>query len=108
MYKLACAAFAFAAFGSVGHAMGGGPSRMIAKEPNLGNGGPFPSAHCITAFPPGMSQAQVNDLTEGMGPTNTSCLVSSPADCAPQGAEIVWGPHQELVGFSCYENANGG
>jgi hypothetical protein len=70
-------------------------------------GGLFPSVRCITRFPDGMTQEQVNAITEAMGPTNSSCLVRSTSDCAPQGAEIVWGPYQELVGFSCYSNANG-
>jgi hypothetical protein len=52
-----------------------------------------------------MTQAKVNDITAAMGPTNGSCLVASPADCEPQAAEPVWGPRQELVGFSCYTRA---
>ena len=92
MNERAFAIVALIAFGSTAHAMGGGLSRLVS---------------CITRFPHGMTQAQVNGITEGMGPTNSSCLVRSPADCEPQAAEIVWGPHQELVGFSCYSNANG-
>ncbi len=103
----ASVAIALIAVGSTADAMGGGPSRSIAPEPNVDRGGLFASVSCVTRFPAGMTQAQVNAITEGMGPTNTSCLVKSPADCAPQGAEAVWAPHQELVGFSCYENANG-
>jgi hypothetical protein len=108
MRKLAFVAIAFVAFGSTAHAMGGGPDRWVAVEPNLKGRGPFQSVRCVAKFPAGMTQAQVNAITEAMGPTNTSCLVRSPADCAPQGAEIVWGPRQEMVGFSCYSNANGG
>jgi len=107
MNKLASATAALIAFGSTAHAMGGGPYRRVPQEPNLKGGGPFQLVRCIARFPAGMTQAQVNAITEAMGPTNTSCLVNSPSDCAPQGAEAVWGPHQELVGFSCYENANG-
>lgn len=97
---------ALIALGSTANAMGGGPYRSVAAEP-IANRGVLFSVSCVTRFPAGMTQAQVNAITEGMGPTNTSCLMKSPADCAPQGAEAVWGPHQELVGFSCYENANG-
>ena len=93
MNKRVFATIALIAFSSTADAMGGGP---------------FQSVSCISRFTEGMTQAEVNAITEGMGPTNSSCLVKSPADCAPQGAEIVWGPRQELVGFSCYENANGG
>ena len=64
--------------------------------------GPWGAVHCITNFPAGMTQAQVNDITAAMGPTNGSCLVKSPSDCEPDAAAPVWGPHQELVGFSCY------
>jgi hypothetical protein len=56
----------------------------------------------------GLTQAQINDITAGMGPTNSSHLVSSPAECQPQMAEAVWGPGGQLAGYSCYENANGG
>ena len=106
-FLFACGAVAFIASGSPAGAMGGGPCRSIDPEPNADRGVLFSSVSCVTRFPAGMTQAQVNAITEGMGPTNTSCLVKSPADCAPQAAEAVWGPHQELVGFSCYENANG-
>ncbi len=27
--------------------------------------------------------------------------------CAPDQAEAVWGYHQELLGYRCYENPNG-
>ena len=87
MTRLGVAIAVFFALSSVASAMGGGP---------------WQSVHCITKFPAGMTQAQVNDITEAMGPTNGSCLVASPADCEPQAGEPVWGPHQELVGFSCY------
>jgi hypothetical protein len=60
---------------------------------------------CVTKLPHGMTQAQVDDITASMGPTHTSCLVASPADCEPRAAEPVWGPHQELAGFSCYERS---
>jgi hypothetical protein len=108
MNKLAFITAALIAFGSTAYAMGGGPYRSVPREANLLRGGPFQSLSCITRFPDGLTQAQVDAITEAMGPTNSSCLVRSPADCAPEGAEIVWGPRQELVGFSCYSNANGG
>ena len=87
MTKLCAAITAFFALGSVACAMGSGPWRSV---------------RCITNLPAGMTQAQVDDITAAMGPTNTSCLVASRSDCEPQAAEPVWGPRQELVGFSCY------
>ena len=92
MNERAFAIVALIAFGSTAHAMGGGPSRSVS---------------CITRFPHGMTQAQVNGITEGMGPTNSSCLVRSPADCEPQAAEIVLGPTPGARRISCYSNANG-
>ncbi|MGO9740490.1 MAG: hypothetical protein ACLPN5_03055 [Roseiarcus sp.] len=62
---------------------------------------------CVTKFPDGVTQAQVDDITASMGATHGSCLAENPSDCEPDDADPVWGPHQELVGFSCFEAPSG-
>jgi len=49
-----------------------------------------------------LSQAQIGALASSLGPTHTSTLVQSPASCAPDQADPVWGPGQQLLGYSCY------
>jgi hypothetical protein len=49
-----------------------------------------------------LSQAQIGALASSLGPTHTSKLVQNPASCSPDQADPVWGPGQQLLGYSCY------
>ena len=48
--------------------------------------------------------SQVAAIATSQGPTHTSHLVSDPASCAPDRADPIWGPGQQLLGYSCYRN----
>lgn len=50
----------------------------------------------------GLTLQQIGAMASSMGPTHTSHLVQSRASCAPDAADPVWGPNNELLGFSCY------
>ncbi len=49
-----------------------------------------------------LTQAQIGALASSLGPTHTSTLVQNPAACAPDQADPIWGPGQQLLGYSCY------
>ncbi len=53
-----------------------------------------------------LTQAQIGAEASSLGPTHTSRLYQSPADCQPDLADPIWGPGQKLLGFSCYRRAN--
>lgn len=55
-----------------------------------------------------LSQAQIGALASSQGPTHTSHLVTDPASCAPDRADPIWGPGQQLLGYSCYRNPTPG
>jgi hypothetical protein len=49
----------------------------------------------------GLTQPQIAALATNLGPTHTSYLVQSPVSCAPDAADPVWGPQEQMLGFSC-------
>ena len=55
-----------------------------------------------------LTEAQIKSTVESLGPTHSSRLVRNTAECAPDLADAVWGPHNEFLGYSCYSNDNGG
>lgn len=56
----------------------------------------------------GLTPAEIQAHAADLGATHTSHLVHSPAECAPDLADPVWGSGPTPVGFSCYSSAQGG
>jgi hypothetical protein len=55
-----------------------------------------------------LTQDQIQTLASNLGPTHSSHLVQSPDSCAPDAADPVWGPGNQMLGFSCYAAPQGG
>jgi hypothetical protein len=47
------------------------------------------------------TEAQIAAIASNLGPTHTSKVYQSRADCAPDRADPIWWGTQ-LVGFSCF------
>jgi hypothetical protein len=54
-----------------------------------------------------LTQDQIRTQATGLGATHGSHLVQSRASCEPDRADAVWGPHEELLGYSCYAASQG-
>lgn len=54
-----------------------------------------------------LTQEQIRTLATSLGATHTSHLVQNRASCQPDMADPVWGPHEVLLGYSCYAEPQG-
>ncbi len=64
------------------------------------------SGNCLAAATsPGGGQRPAIDSTD---PRPSGHIVQNANECAPDQAEAVWGAHTNLLGYSCYNNPNGG
>ena len=58
----------------------------------------------------GLTEGQIGVLVQEQAGTNaataTSHLVQNSAECAPDQAEPIWGPGQQMIGYTCHEPEN--
>jgi hypothetical protein len=76
------------AFGTSAYAAGSGP------------------ASTRSSLTEGQVAVLVQQQTGTSEATATTHLVQNSADCAPDEAEPIWGPGQQMIGYTCHEPEN--